>query len=29
MHWWVYVAAIAVVFVAVDWIIVMGTDPRR
>ena len=29
MHWWVYVAAIAVVFVAVDWIIVMGADPRK
>lgn len=29
MRWWVYVAAIAVVLVVVDWIIVMGADPRR
>ena len=29
MRWWVYVAAIAVVFLVVDWIIVMGADPRR
>ena len=30
MEWWIWAAIIAaVVFLAVDWFIVMGVDPRR
>lgn len=30
MDWWIWAAAaIAVAFLLIDWIIVMGIDPRK